>query len=818
MAASNYSDVLDQLRAHGLLVDGVEIGRMVRCRVDGDRERRGWYSLHELQMQAGDLLIVGTFGIWRGTDNGAVKVALRRVELSSDQRDAIRRRLAEDRKRADLARKHEAELAARRASAAWAKCSPTGESDYLARKGVGAHGVRFSPSGALVIPLLDTSGRIHGLQAIRTQSNADKKRRPVKEFWPAGLIKKGHFHLIGGTPTWCVLIVEGYATGASVHEATGLPVAVAFDAGNIAPVAIALHKRYKLARVLICADDDILSKCHARIGDTEPKRTCNARFILAEHPTTCPACGNPHTASNAGIIGASAAALEVEGAWLRPIFADDAKRCASFLERGIKATDFNDLHLVEGLHVVRAQVEAKLTELGWRPKVTAPRALADTGSGEAPLKPIDSFDELLERYALVYGTETVFDRGEHMLLSLKNLGHACANNNIFKGWREHPGRTIVRMREVGFDPANEDTHITCNLWAGWPTKPQAGKCDQLLEVLRFMCSKDYKSQALFEWVLRWCAYPVQHPGAKMKTALVFHGPSGAGKNLFFEAVMSIYGEYGRVIDQNAIDDKFNDWAERKLMLVADEVIARAELYHVKNKLKALITGDWIRINPKTIAAHDERNHVNLVFLSNESMPVVLEEDDRRYAVVWTPAKDQRLPSGGIADAAFYKSARDEIANGGVAALHDHLLNVDLGNFDPGTLPPHTDAKFELVSLSLDSPSRFFYALQVGDIHGVPYCPALSADVYECYRIWCQRTGDRALNQSRFVNALTRKHKVENQRKRYFGADSLSKGPHGVLLLGPEEMPPGADEAAWLGEHIGTFKAAMRDMRGGLFNA
>ena len=45
-------------------------------------------------------------------------------------------------------------------------------------------------------------------------------------------------------PDWIALIAEGYATAASLHEATGLPVIVAFDAGNLLPVAQAIHKRY----------------------------------------------------------------------------------------------------------------------------------------------------------------------------------------------------------------------------------------------------------------------------------------------------------------------------------------------------------------------------------------------------------------------------------------------------------------------------------------------------------------------------------------------------------------------------------------------
>src|SRR5690606_14554856 len=145
-----------------------------------------------------------------------------------------------------------------------------------------------------------------------------------------------------------------------------------------------------------------------------------------------------------------------------------------------------------------------------------------------------------------------------------------------------------------------------------------------------------------------------------------------------ESVMSIYGLYADVIDQSAIEDKFNDWASRKLFMIADEVVARNDMWHIKNRLKTLISGSRIRINPKNFAAYWEANHLNLVFLSNETMPVVLEEDDRRHCVIWTPPK---LPPE------FYTSVLAEIENGGIAALHDHLLKIDLSDFNPGAIPP-----------------------------------------------------------------------------------------------------------------------------------
>lgn len=820
--ASNYDDVLSQLQAAGLLVDSLEIGRLRRCRTaDGGREKRGWFLLHEIRLDNGNDLIVGSFGVWQGSENNARKVEISKNEISREQAEALRKRLAEDKRRSELERKAEAERAAARASAAWKKCDATGESTYLQRKGVAGYGVRYSPSGAMVIPLLDTSNNIHGLQIIR-----GKNRKPgtqEKEYWPVGLIKKGRFHLIGmPTAGGLLLLVEGYATGASLHAATGLPVAVAFDANNLVPVGEALRARYKGLRILACADDDNTQKCHAK-NEAESVRQgkhveCKTRVWVADGPK-CPHCGEDHKAGNAGVSMASTCAMQVGGSWLAPAFADPAAVREAWLSKGEKFNDFNDLHLAEGLHVVRDQIEVRLLELGWRSRNGANALPRTQGGGEAgvlaPLKPIDSLDELLERYALVYGQGgAVFDHDEHRLVTLTDMGHICLSRDLYRTWSEHPDRQIVRPEQVGFDPAGSDKGITCNLWDGWPTKPKAGNCEKLLELLWHMCSAESQKDDLFMWVLRWLAFPLQHPGAKMKSTIVMHGPQGTGKNMFFEAYMEIFGKYGWTIDQSAIEDKFNDWASRKLFLIADEVVARSDLYHIKNKLKAFITGDKIRINPKNMAAYYEANHVNMVFLSNEAMPVVLEEDDRRHAVIWTPEK---------LSAAFYKEVKAEIDAGGAAALYDFLLQLELGDFTNATNPPMTDAKRELIDLSLDSPSKFVKVFEAGDLPGFPakgapalLTPCLMSDMYELYKWWCASTNERALTLPRFSNSITRKHKGEVLRKRYRLDVHQVRGPVSVCYLpGGNELPAGYSEVDWLGERIDIFRRAVRDLKGGV---
>lgn len=696
--AANYDQVVSELRAAGLILrDGLEVGtgRTVRCAVEGDREKRGWYRLTEVLI--GDQhYLVGAYGIWRGNDNGKIAIRPGRgVELSREQRQAITDRIRSDTAKAQAVRQAEAARAARAAASAWRRYLPEGTCDYLTRKGVGAHGVRFHPTAqTMAIPMQDTQGQVWGLELIR---GSDRGDRLEKQYWPRGLDKVGHYHLIGGSPRALLLLAEGYATAASLYEATGWPVAVAFDAGNLLPVARVLRKQYPRVKILVCADDDYRTD------------------------------GNP------GQAAASAAALAVEGRWLCPVFA------AARPETGKKGpTDWNDLHALEGLPIVRSQIETHLTGVGWLSTVAPPHVSSHGGGGA--MVPRLTVDEAVQRYWGTYGLggKVFFDAVERRLVHKDDVMNLLPRHGL-EGMRAHPDWRVARDSEIGFDPSQSDPGIKCNLFGGWPTTPKAGCCDRLLELLEWMCQEEPDWEGTYNWCLDWLAYPIQRPGAKMHTALVFHGWQGGGKNRFFEAYGAIYGEYFRVLGQEALEDKFNaDWAEKKLFILADEVLARQDMFHIKNRLKGFITGGTIRVNPKNVAAHNEANHMNIVFLSNERMPLVLEKDDRRHCVVWT-----RTPP----PAAFFDELTAEIDNGGVAALHHYLLQRDLGDFNEATKPPLTKAKLELIDQGASNEERFVREWKAGWVDNgegatLPFCPCLGSHLYSAYRRWCERHGER----------------------------------------------------------------------------
>ncbi|RYZ90574.1 MAG: DUF1738 domain-containing protein [Proteobacteria bacterium] len=122
---------------------------------------------------------------------------------------------------------------------------------YLTKKGVEAHGV-FQKDELLYIPCHDTSGKIWGAQSIDFEGN---------KMFSKGLKKKGSMFVIGGSSddlksADSIVIVEGYATGATVYECSGKMVVVAFDVGNLEPVSEAIREINPCAKFIYAADND----------------------------------------------------------------------------------------------------------------------------------------------------------------------------------------------------------------------------------------------------------------------------------------------------------------------------------------------------------------------------------------------------------------------------------------------------------------------------------------------------------------------------------------------------------------------------------
>ncbi len=311
-------------------------GKIHRYGADGKPSHKNcWYFLHL------DGIPWGEAGDWSISGGDAVChwCAKSEPSMTAVEREAHRRRIdaMKVQRDADTAERHAA--AAVEAGRRWQVAKPCTRHDYLTTKGVQAHGVRVDAAGALLVPMRDTAGTLHSLQSIATDGE--------KRFMLGGRVK-ACYHSIG-RPDGAVIVSEGYATGASIHECTGQAVAVAFNAGNLDAVAVALRAKYPALKIIFAADDD------------------------------------HHTDGNPGMTKATAAAIAVGGLLAVPMFPAG---------RPDKAKDFNDLHQLAGADAVRAcidaarQCEAAGFDNAWPTPTPLPNALPPVDRFDAELLPV----------------------------------------------------------------------------------------------------------------------------------------------------------------------------------------------------------------------------------------------------------------------------------------------------------------------------------------------------------------------------------------------------------------------------------------------
>ena len=265
-------------------------GKLHRFSSNGKKgDDSGWYVLH------GDSIPAGSFGDWRTGISQSWRADIGRA-LSPQEEAAHKTKIEAMRREREAEEVRRHEEAQRQAEAIWQATKPVTEHPYLTRKGVKAYALRVK-DGRLIVPMRD-GGVIHSLQSIGADGD--------KLFLPGGRVKGCYFSI--GKPSNVLCIVEGYATGASIHEATGHAVAVAFNAGNLLPVAKAIRAKFPDLRLIVCADDDT------------------------------------NTDGNPGLTKAREAALSIGGMLAVPTFGT---------VRPDGASDFNDLHQAQGLEAVK---------------------------------------------------------------------------------------------------------------------------------------------------------------------------------------------------------------------------------------------------------------------------------------------------------------------------------------------------------------------------------------------------------------------------------------------------------------------------------
>ena len=320
-----YENFIRAIEAKGITppAEIIADGEIHRFDSDHSGKSNGAYVLHSDEPQS------GWFKCWKtGTENNWSRGYSETDPVKKEQFQKLIKQRTQERTVKILELQKNAAI---KASTEYQDAKPADpDHPYLKRKQIKpVKGLKQDPTtGDLIVPIYCKNGNIISRQTINKEGD--------KYFLKDGQTKGGYFDF--GETTENIVICEGFATGASIFEATGYRVRCGFNCGNLKEVAIISRDEYPKAHIIIAGDDDHNTK------------------------------GNP------GRIKAIEAASSIDTSVVFPDFGEN---------RPEKATDFNDLHCLNGLDAVRKCFETIPEPLQI--------SLADTGLEERQKRKINKW-------------------------------------------------------------------------------------------------------------------------------------------------------------------------------------------------------------------------------------------------------------------------------------------------------------------------------------------------------------------------------------------------------------------------------------------
>ena len=273
-------DLMSEMQSNGLSVNTIDTsGKLTRCQVsdslggrsDKGNEKSGWYIYHQL-----DEHFVCVYGNWR-TGAEFKYTSYEKIDTLSDlERRAIYDKLEDAKKRGEIAKHEKYENVAISVETEFKEAEDVTWHKYLDDKQVKiVNGLKLK-GDTLLIPIYSIiKGSDNGLSRRKIiRSLQYIKPDGTKRFKSGGEVS-GNFFPIGFDVTDLdtlnkLVICEGLATGISIHQACGLPVAVVFSA-NFGLNAVTKLRSFTQAQFLICFDND-----ESNVGEEKAREIVSA--------------------------------------------------------------------------------------------------------------------------------------------------------------------------------------------------------------------------------------------------------------------------------------------------------------------------------------------------------------------------------------------------------------------------------------------------------------------------------------------------------------------------------------------------------------
>lgn len=604
----------------------------------------GWCRLFDDQQ-------AGVFGDW-STGLSELWIAKRETPYTSEEKAKFMRHVAEARQKAEIEKDTDHKISASKADFIWKNCNKLTDDDndidYLLRKNIKSHGIRLGQAGLTIPVYIDD--KISSLQFINPKGE--------KKFLPGGKAQGGYYIIgdINGDKPICV--AEGFATAATIYQATGYPVLVAFSAGNIKPVAEYWRSQLPDQIFIICADDDALTK------------------------------GNP------GVTAAHDAAIAIKGKIAIPTFGEI---------RPDGATDFNDMAACLGSDAVakcinsvldepKCKAEKKPTVIPGITKgflthadvadlfkdciyITKERSILTKIQREVEGEPIDVVDLLTrDEFDATFGGRRFPMDAEYKKWT-QYASECLLHSTVYTKREAH--RTWLNPKEKFGQISFDGSHFIVNKFVPANVVRRKGDVTPFIHHLE----KLFPDENDRKIITCYMAALVQCPGIKFKWCPLIQGVEGNGKGTIVEFLSYAIGtKYCSSINAQQLEKEYNSFLTEKILLIIHDVFVPEDRAVIYEKLKPMITEKYHSIRKMHTDPYDAEVFCNWFMMSQHIDAIKKTANDRRYTIFITPQQNiEDLEAWGLTPK-YHKDLHDwMLEKGGLQFVAEYLFTYDLSD-------------------------------------------------------------------------------------------------------------------------------------------
>jgi hypothetical protein len=335
----------------------------------------------------------------------------------------------------------------------------------------------------------------------------------------------------------------------------------------------------------------------------------------------------------------------------------------------------------------------------------------------------------------------------------------------FKRYMQIFSNNINRYRSIDFAPNNPDPKLF-NLWSGFEgqmldedektldIEPIQLILNHIKEVYCSGCEESY------EYFLDLLYFIIKYPEKPLGVATFIYSESqGSGKNIILDFLQEFV--FGNNISYyttglETVLEKHNHLLKNKKIVIVDELASSSDNF-VGNfdKLKSMMTGPFLSINPKGVNQYSIKNVLGWFLISNHEDCIRMEATDRRYFCLSVSEKY-------IGNKAYFKKLAETFTAETGNIFFTYIMNRGDSRDVNIRVPPMNAFKKSIISKGWSTSIRYLFEIKDKVYEEDEETEIKGSELFEDYKDWCRTTNHRAKNRDKFYSDI--KTRITKNRK------------------------------------------------------